>query len=379
MKILQINASYKPAYIYGGPTMSVSALSEQLVKAGHEVCVYTTTANGTEELPVTANSAVVVDSVNVIYFTRIVKGHTHFSPKLLSTLRKNATSFDVVHIHTWWNLVSVLSCIIALAKGVKVVVSPRGTLSKYSFAHKSGFIKQLFHQTIGKSQLRKCAIHTTSESELQELTDLIKPKQIFNIGNFINLPSFNPTTKSISTDYIKLLFLSRIDEKKGLNILINALALVSIPWTLSIAGNGDEEYIERLKQIAITKKIDQNIFWLGFRQADKFEIYQQHDLFILPSHNENFGNVVIESLSMGTPVLLSKYVGLADYVSRENLGWTFDLDEISLKNTIEAAIEDKTKRDTIQKNAPTLIRSHFSDEVLLDRYEAMYRKIILTN
>lgn len=359
--------------------MSVSALSEQLVKAGHPVCVYTTTANGTEELPITADSTIIVDSVNVIYFTRIVKGHIHFSPNLLSALRKNTTSFDVVHIHAWWNLVSVLSCIIALAKGAKVVVSPRGTLSKYSFAHKSGFIKQSFHQTIGRNLLKKCAIHTTSDSEMQELTELIKPKQIFNIGNFINLPSFNPTTKSISSDHIKLLFLSRIDEKKGLNILINALALVNVSWTLSIAGNGDEEYIESLKQIAIAKKIDQHISWLGFRQADKFEIYQRHDLFILPSHNENFGNVVIESLSMGTPVLLSKYVGLADYVSRENLGWVFDLDEISLKNTIEAATGDKTKRDTIQKNAPTLIRSYFSDEVLLRRYEAMYQEITTTN
>lgn len=376
MRILQINASYKPAYIYGGPTMSVSSLSEQLVKAGHDVSVFTTTANGDGELSVEANSPGIIDGVNVIYFDRITKDHTHFSPKLLLAVSKQAKTFNVVHIHAWWNLVSVFSCIIALTKGVKVVVSPRGTLSKYSFTHKSGFLKSIFHQIIGKKLLSKCAIHATSVSELQELTDLIKPKQVFNIPNFIHLPLIEQQTKDNDGERIKLLFLSRIDEKKGLDILINALALVNIPWSLSIVGDGDVRYIESLKKIAIAKKIDQHISWLGFRQSDKFEIYQQHDLFVLPSHNENFGNVVLESLSVGTAVLLSKHVGLSDYVSKENLGWVFDLNEVSLKNTIQLAADQKTKRDTIQRNAPMLIRSHFSDAVLVERCEEMYQQII---
>jgi glycosyltransferase involved in cell wall biosynthesis len=356
--------------------MSVSALSEQLVKAGHEVWVYTTTANGTKELPVKTNCPVVVDGVNVIYFDRITKDHTHFSPKLLSAFGKQVKTFDVVHIHAWWNLVSVFCCIIALAKGVKVVVSPRGTLSKYSFSHKSGFIKQIFHQTVAKKLLRNCAIHVTSGSEQQELTELIKPKQLFNIPNFINLPAFEQQAKNNGDDHIKLLFLSRIDEKKGLDVLIHALSLVSIPWSLSIAGDGDARYIKNLKKIAAAKKIDQHISWLGFRHADKFEIYQQHDLFILPSHNENFGNVVIESLSVGTPVVLSKYVGLANYVSEHNLGWIFDLDEVSLKKTIEMAAGERNKRDTIQKTAPVLMRTHFGDDALNNYYVTMYEQII---
>jgi len=356
--------------------MSVSSLSEQLVKARHDVSVFTTTANGKEELPVKANFTKVIDSVNVTYFDRITKDHTHFSPKLLAALSKKANTVNVIHIHAWWNLVSVFSCVIALAKGVKVVVSPRGTLSKYSFTHKSGFLKGIFHQTIGKKLLSRCAIHATSVNELQELTDLINPKQVFNIPNFIHLPLHEPPPKDNDGNVIKLLFLSRIDEKKGLDILLNALALVDIPWRLSIAGDGDLHYVESLKKIAIAKKIDQHISWLGFRHSDKFEIYQQHDLFILPSHNENFGNVVLESLSVGTPVLISKYVGLADYVAGENLGWVFDHDAVSLKNIIQLAANEKDKRDVIEKTAPSLIRSHFSDTVLIKHYEDMYQQVI---
>ncbi|HTE01349.1 MAG TPA: hypothetical protein VK668_18815, partial [Mucilaginibacter sp.] len=82
MKILQVNASYKPAYVYGGPTMSVSKLSEQMVKAGCIVEVFTTTANGPVELPVVPDKQTNIDGVPVTYFKRLTKDHSHFSPAL---------------------------------------------------------------------------------------------------------------------------------------------------------------------------------------------------------------------------------------------------------------------------------------------------------
>lgn len=356
--------------------MSVSALSEQLAKAGHDVWVFTTTANGENELIVKRNEPLNVDGVNVIYFKRITKDHSHFSPKLLSALYRNVKSFDVVHIHAWWNLVSVLSCILAIAKGVKVIVSPRGTLSTYSFQHKTAFLKKLFHQTIAKKLLSKCTIHSTSASEKSEINKLISAPKVFNIPNFITLPPLTVMQRNKNEEHINLLFLSRIDEKKGLDVFINALALLETPWKLSVVGEGDPEYIETLKKAARRKNIDQHINWLGFRGADKFDIYRDHDLFVLPSHNENFGNVVIESLSMGTPVLLSKNVGLADYVEEQNLGWVFNLDPVQLKNVLEAAVKDVNKRNLIQKNAPLLIREHFGTNALMAKYEAMYRQTL---
>src|SRR3954466_11833550 len=119
--------------IYGGPTMSVSMLSEQLVKAGIDCSVFTTTANGPTELPVTIGIPVNVDGVWVTYFKRITKDHTHFSPALLLALWQRVKQYNIVHIHAWWNTVSVLSGLIAVLRGVPVIVSPRGTLSNYSF------------------------------------------------------------------------------------------------------------------------------------------------------------------------------------------------------------------------------------------------------
>ena len=80
MKVLHIIAAYKPAVIYGGPTMSVAMLCEKLSKAGVGIEVFTTTANGAHELPVATNKSVIVDGVSVTYFKRITKDHTHFFP-----------------------------------------------------------------------------------------------------------------------------------------------------------------------------------------------------------------------------------------------------------------------------------------------------------
>ncbi|MBL4676291.1 MAG: glycosyltransferase [Mucilaginibacter sp.] len=215
MKILHINASYKPAYVYGGPTMSVSALCEQLVGAGIIVEVFTTTANGNHELDVKSDIPVDVDGVTVTYFKRITKDHTHFSPLLLKTLRARIKEFDLIHIHAWWNLVSVLAALTAVKKRVPVVLSPRGTLSAYSFVNRNNLKKKLIHLALGKKLLHKCHVHATAEPEARAVAEMIKPLSVNVIPNFVKLPDTLPVdTKDDLIGPIKLLFLSRIEEKK---------------------------------------------------------------------------------------------------------------------------------------------------------------------
>jgi glycosyltransferase involved in cell wall biosynthesis len=356
--------------------MSVSKLSEQLVKAGCPLNVYTTSANGPHELQVALSEPIIVDGVLVTYFKRLTKDHSHFSPALLKKIWKTANTFDIVHIHAWWNLVSVFSCLVALFKGKHVVVSPRGTLSGYSFNNKSTFIKWMFHKTLGIFLLNKCYLHATSENEQTALSNLVKPLKIFNIPNFIQLPDYQEIAERVSTDYIKLLFFSRIEEKKGLDILIRALSKVKSPFKLTIVGDGDPAYVQNLKQLALESGVSDNIIWIGFQHSNKFEIFRQHDLFVLPSYDENFGNVVIESLSTGTAVLISKNVGLADYVVDNNFGWVCNLDELSFSNFIGEVAADTAKLVEIRNKAPKKIRADFNEEKLTNEYLDMYRQII---
>lgn len=374
MKILQINASYKPAYIYGGPTMSVAMLSEHLVKNNCTVEVFTTTANGNTELPVIKNKPQLVNGVPVRYFKRISKDHSHFAPLLFVTLWKSVRTFDVVHIHAWWNLVSILSCLIALLRGVPVVLSPRGTLSHYSFTHKHRYIKQVFHTLVGKFLLNRCHLHTTSRREEMAISQLIQPLSIFNSYNLVQLPDRIPPP-IVQNEQLKLLFLSRIEPKKGIELLFSALAEIHIPWQLSIAGDGNRSYLNRLKAISQQYGIDDRIQWLGFKNQDKFELMAQHQVLVLPSYDENFGNVVIESLSVGTAVLISNRVGLTSYVKKSNLGWICKTSTSSVRDSINSIYRHQEIRHNIRKYAPDMIAHEFKANKIIQQYIAMYQQI----
>ncbi|MDF2433230.1 MAG: hypothetical protein JWP44_2861 [Mucilaginibacter sp.] len=375
MKVLQICAAYKPAYVYGGPTMSVSMLSEKLIKAGIYTEVYTTTANGKNELPVLPGCTVNVDGVGVTYFKRITKDHTHLSPALLKKLWTSVRQFDIVHIHAWWNLVSIFSCIIALIRRVPVLISARGTLSPYSFQNKNKNIKLLIHNMLSRSLLKRCHFHVTSNREYEAIASVVTPKSITDLPNFVRLPVNDHAASAKHSNKFKLIFLSRIEEKKGLDILINVLPLLSFSYNLTIAGDGDIDYINDLKERAKKYEIDKNITWVGFQNDNKFKLLSEHDLLVLPSFDENFGNVVIESLSEGTAVLVSKFVGLSGYVTENNLGWDCELNVQSVGNMINLIQGKQDELKRIRSDAPSRIRADFNEDSLIKRYIEMYKSI----
>lgn len=389
-RILHINASYKPAFIYGGPTVSVSNLCEELSKT-ETVEVYTTTANGKNELSVERGVKVLVDGVHVTYFSRLTGDHSHFSPGLIWRYITHLHQFDIIHIHAWWNSVSVLCLFLGVLWGKNVILTPRGTLSTYTFQHqKSLFKKGLFF--ISKFFLRKCHFHVTSPQEKSEILQLLKPKSISNIPNLIKLPRIQskeePTVnyrklelKSKNTENVfKLLFISRIDEKKGLELLFASLKEVNIGWHLTIAGLGLKEYTEKLIQLSKDYGIDHKISWVGFLDySQKFKVMKDHDLMVLPSQNENFANIVIECLSTGTAVLISNEVGLAEFVDRTKMGWTFDRQKAILIDLINRIPELKENLEQIRMRAPEVIEQEFGIKKLTMNYLEFYKFIQLNS
>ncbi|MDR3695479.1 XrtY-associated glycosyltransferase XYAG1 [Mucilaginibacter sp.] len=378
MKTLQICAAYKPAFIYGGPTMSVSMLAENLVKAGVYTEVYATTANGKQELPVTPGEKVMVGGVPVTYFKRITKDHSHYSPTLLKQLRGEAKRFDVVHIHAWWNLVSIFSCLIALKNKVPVLLSARGTLSPYSFQNRNIGVKWALHHLLGKTLLKKCHIHATSKREADAISSLFKPQSMTVIQNFVKLPKERNFAAREYSPVFKLLFFSRIEEKKGLDLLIKALPDVTIPYRLTIAGDGEPDYVESLKTLAADNGLADKIDWIGFQNENKFDLLYAHDLFVLPSYDENFGNAVIESLSVGTAVLISEEVGLEDYVNVNSMGWLCHTNPASIAWHINnIVINDKDGLNRIREFAPGIIADDFMEAHLVKKYADLYEELIV--
>ncbi len=372
MRILHITPSYKPAFIYGGPIFSVGKLCESQVAAGAQVSVYTTTANGAEELPY-AHETKMQEGVSVTYFPRVTKDHSHLSPALWQALRKNLKSFDAVHIHSWWNFPvweAVWACRLA---GIRPLLSPRGMLSPFTLQSKA---KTLFHHWIGRHWLKRVQLHATTAQEARELGQYVPGSQAVIAPNIIELPAPLAKINWESKQALDLLFLSRIHPKKGIEPLFQALAKTAFSWHLTIAGEGEDAYIEALKTLAKELGLEEKITWYGWAdQEAKRQLFAQTDLFVLTSHNENFANVVIESLALGVPVLLSKWVGLSDYVTEHSLGWITTTEPLDILEQLEQIAQQPEVCEEIRNLAPSRIHTDFDALGVAKQYLKIYQEL----
>ncbi len=336
----------------------------------------TTNANGTaSNLQVDTEQFQMVDGVRVRYFNSISNDNTFVSFRLWSYLYRHCREYDIIHIHTWWNFLVLGATFICRIKKAKVVLSPRGMLSHYIFNSTNSKIKKSLHRLIGESLLKTTTFNATSEQEYLECKSLIEGWDGFVLPNIIELPEME-IVKKVNTVFT-LSFLSRIDPKKGLEFVFEAMSLVGFPVKLRIAGKGEEDYIAQLKTLAQDHGISDSIEWVGWMgQEDKFKEMMNSDLFVLESHNENFANVVIEALYVGTPVLISEHVGLASYILANDLGWVTSLEPNEIAEAIKSAYAERAKRSFINNHAHQLIIDSFSPKILAEQYIDKYQNVI---
>ena len=375
MKILFLIPSYKPAYVYGGTIVVIAMLAEKLVTEGHDVSVYTTAANGSEELDVNYGVETNVDGVKVTYFKRITGDHTHISPSLWKNLYQNVNKFDVVHIHSWWNPLIIGAALICKLKGVKPIFSPHGMLSSYIIETNNAGKKKFIHTLLGKHLLKNSFLHVTAKSELEEALKIIPSWQGVVIPNLVLLSDVNYPRHQ--NDVFTIGFMSRVDPKKGLDLLITALSKVNFKYKLVIAGDGDPLYVNSIKNLSAELKVNENLEWVGWKKGEeKFEFLSKLDLFALTSHNENFAIVVIEALSVGTPVLVSKNVGTYQYVSDKDLGWVSDLTIENIVHQLNELYIEHQKQQAIKTNAKGIIDHDFNGSNIATQYIDFYKSTL---
>ena len=402
LNLIHITPAYKPAYCYGGPTLSVARLCEELTARYPQLnlVVLTTLANGKQELDVPSGLATVVDGVDVKYSRRLTKDHTHFSPALLWSLKgsiqaaKRKREKIIIHIHSWWNLVAILSALMAKLYDVPLVISPRGMVTSYTLSFRNRTMKAFIHHLIAKPILRNTQLHATSMQEKQHIQQhcnldrisiipnvftfydsavLAKPKAVSSVSN----DTLQKHKLQTGVQHLNILFLSRIDPKKGLDLLMEALSTVQFKWELTIAGPGDATYITYLQQLAFDLQISNKLTWLGaIDNQEKFPLLASHDILALTSRNENFANVVLESLLVGTAVLVSNQVGLSDYIQQRNLGWVCGTDPEEIATALKNIYVDKARRLDIQKRAADALRQDFDTERIIRDYFIMYQEVI---
>lgn len=350
MKILHVVPTYFPARRYGGPIVAVHGLCKALVARGHEVHVFTTNVDGDRTLDVPAGTPVSLDGVNVHYFASPYR-RLYWSPEMGRALARQVRTCDIVHIHAVYLWPGVAAARAAKRANVPYVISPRGMLVGELIRRKSRFVKTMWLRFAERRGFANAAaIHFTSELERVEAGRVGVP-----LPNPVVIPNgieIEPRP-DVARDDKTLVFLGRVNWKKGLDRVIDALP--QLPGVrLLIAGNDEEGLTPPLLARAEQRGVRERVEFVGpVYGAAKNELLAKAALFVLTSTSENFGNAVLEALAMETPAVLSEGVGLAEEVVRANAGI------IGLEG-VAALLGNRARREQMGKNGRALVESRFA-------------------
>lgn len=222
---------------------------------------------------------------------------------------------DIVHFHGMWESLHRGARKRCVEHGVPFVVSPHGMLEPWALRHKAWKKLPYFHLFERPSLRSAEALLATSALEAGSIGSWFPAAQIRTIPLGIDpspRPDYDSARRALGwlPNEPIVLFLSRLHEKKGLHLLIEAWRKAAGPGRLVIAGEGDGDYVNPLKSATEDQP---SIQWVGARWgAEKWPLLQGADLLCLPSFSENFGLVVLEALLVGTPVLTTPATPWAD-------------------------------------------------------------------
>ena len=228
-------------------------------------------------------------------------------------------------------------------------------------------------------------VHVTSQLELNDIRALgIKSKALL-LGLGVN--QFNGdeligrigNSQTMSKNKTSFLYLSRLHPKKRIEMLLSALAdldnSLKNSWTLYVAGEGDKEYVESIYEHSRTLHLESNIKWLGHVEgAEKESLLMTVDWFVLPSASENFGISAVEAMSYGTPVVVTRDVGISDCVESYGAGYVYDGTYKELSRIITKCI-DKPSIE-MRKAANKLVQANFSWKKISETLVSCYSEII---
>lgn len=323
---------------------------------------------------ITSNSKIEISLITKKSSNPIISSFNNQSPVLffnrrqdlkiiLNSLIKNKV--EIFHGHGIWQYTVHKMAVFSRKNNIPYIITPRGMLEPWSLTQKK-YRKKIAMLLYQKKDLEKATvIHVTAKSEKIQIRNLGFKNPIAVIPNGVNLDKFPSSypTKSISPK--KILFLSRLHKKKGIENLIEAWKLIDIKikesWLIEIVGNGEEKYIISLKESIIKENLNEQIVIRDpVYGIEKINLFREANLFVLPTYSENFGVVIAEALASFTPVITTKGTPWED-LETYKCGWWIEIGTTALRKTLEEALlKDSDELKVMSLNGRKLIENKYS-------------------
>lgn len=380
VKVLMVIPSYYPAIIYGGPIFSTMNTCAAINKDKINVFVSTTNANGKERLNINPNVAINELGYPVKYYNELVVGR--FSFRLLINVWKDILPADVVHIQSIFSTPTPISLFYCWLFSRKIILSPRGALGEWCL-NKGNFIKKWWLRFLIKPFLKNVIWHATSEQEKNDILRLFDSTRIKIIPNGIDFEELS--SSKVREDYFSsgydvgrssriIVSMGRLERKKGFDILIKSISKIindGQDVRLFIAGP-DYGELSNLTELSRDLGIEDKVIFVGnISGDDKVNFFGAADVFAMPSHNENFGNVYAESLACGTPIVASKNTPWQD-VEKYGCGkWVDNTVEATTSAILELLSEDRL---SLKEKSRKFVKKYTWNHVAYE-FEKLYQEL----
>lgn len=376
----------------GGPMINLVESVPHLRRAGVEVTIFTTDMGapastrawraGTTDFPDGA------DECDIRVFRAEPPRRVVYSPRLRRGLRSELVGFDLVRIHGLYLYPQYAGAAEARRLGLPYIVTPHGALDPWLQRH--GRLRKTATNLAWQSRMLReaAAIHATTEAE-SALFDASIPAG----------PARRVVANGVATDVFKalpprgrlraeldigpdtpiVLFLGRLARKKGIDILIRAIARVrNRNLALVIVGPDDEGLTPSLRRLAMEVGIADLTHFVGPLYGNsRLQALADSDLWALSSHTENFGNAVIEAMAAGVPTIISSEVNLASDVAAAQAGSVARPDPGAFGAELSRLLDDPGERARLG-DAGRLLAARYDWRLIATQLAAMYREFAAT-
>ena len=364
MKILYVTDQI---FRSSGVSVFCSELCDRLVERGHCVKLALQRPNFKEPYPIKHNE--VLTSIK-----EVVKTFEH-------------DAWDVVHINGIWNPPYRRIVKLATKYQVPIVWSIHGSLRPWALKHK-WLKKALALRLYQLRDLKKASlIHVTATAEADDIPRLGLRMKVFVVPLGVDIKNDVESVRREKQSIVekRILSLSRIHPVKAIDNLVRAWACLkkTMPeiargWKVEVAGECCYPgYLDELKRLCSDLQVSEDVVFRGpIYGKEKERAYTTAKIFVLPSYSENFGSVVVESLSFGTPVITTK--GTPWQLCEDNgCGWWIDVGVPPLVDALKRAMSmDDAELLSMGMNGRRWMEKDYSWDAIAEKMMGAYSRLV---
>lgn len=379
MRILNICAY---TWAIGGPARIIYDHTTEVLRQGHEVDILSPMTPGEQSYPVPQGAKL----IECARTTPISNYYREFSIEMYQYLKAHIDQYDVIHMHGIWHFGSLAPFLLP-HKGI-LVVTIHGLLDRWAVAH-SKWKKQLVTLLYQKRLLGKAdLIQINNTDEEQDVIRYLgyRPANMVIVPNGMKVSEYTHlppkgifrAKHNISADQQVVLFMGRLNIKKGLDLLLPAFLKMheTVPGAMLILAGPDDGYQKETEDFIKNNKLDKKVKLVGMlTDTDKKEALSDADLFVLPSYSEGFSIAVLEAMTSRVPALVSDRVGFGDYIKKYNAAYLTPLNPDGVKDGLLKILQDKTYAQTVANNAYKMVTENFDIKVVANQLLEEYKKV----